>query len=129
MKSTNNSNDSKNTNIPRDINELVQQLYHNYIVYYQNLSTIKEWISDALCEAVTGTEFSKRQLFTDDEDIIYFFQRCISFNGVNLVATKADLLDRKISIQLERIPKRKNRKLPDMWNEFEILLASLLIHI
>ena len=84
MKSTNNSNDSKNTNIPRDINELVQQLYHNYIVYYQNLSTIKEWISDALCEVVTGTEFSKRQLFTDDEDIIYFFQRCISFNGVDL---------------------------------------------
>jgi hypothetical protein len=30
---------------PRDINELVQQLSHNYLAYYENLSNIKEWIS------------------------------------------------------------------------------------
>jgi hypothetical protein len=114
---------------PRDINELVQQLSHNYLAYYENLSTIKEWISDALCRAVTGTGFSKRQLYTDDEDIIYFFLRCIGFNGINLAATKADLLDRGIIIQLERIPKKEKRKLPDIWNEFEILLPSLLSYI
>jgi hypothetical protein len=85
--------------------------------------------SHALCRAVTGTGFSKRQLYTDDEDIIYFFLRCIGFNGINLAATKADLLDRGIIIQLERIPKKEKRKLPDIWNEFEILLASLLSYI
>ena len=99
---------------PRDINELVQQLSHNYLAYYENLSSIKEWISDALCRAVTGTGFSKRQLYTDDEDIIYFFLRCIGFNGINLAATKADLLDRGIVIQLERIPKKEKRNLPDI---------------
>ena len=114
---------------PRDINELVQQLSHNYLAYYENLSTIKEWISDALCRAVTGTGFSKRQLYTDDEDIIYFFLRCIGFNGINLAATKADLLDRGIIIQLERIPKKEKRNLPDIWNEFEALLPSLLSYI
>ena len=115
--------------LPRDINELVQQLSHNYLAYYENLSTIKEWISDALCRAVTGTGFSKRQLYSDDEDILYFFLRCIGFNGINLAATKADLLDRGIIIQLERIPKKEKRKLPDIWNEFEILLPSLLSYI
>ena len=119
----------KTLTFPRDINELVQQLSHNYLAYYENLSTIKEWISDALCRAVTGTGFSKRQLYTDDEDIIYFFLRCIGFNGINLAATKADLLDRGIIIQLERIPKKEKRKLPDIWNEFEILLPSLLSYI
>jgi len=114
---------------PRDINELVQQLSHNYLAYYENLSSIKEWISDALCRAVTGTGFSKRQLYTDDEDIIYFFLRCIGFNGINLAATKADLLDRGIIIQLERIPKKEKMKLPDIWNKFEILLPSLLSYI
>ena len=119
----------KTLTFPRDINELVQQLSHNYMAYYENLSNIKEWISDALCRAVTGTGFSKRQLYTDDEDIIYFFLRCIGFNGINLAATKADLLDRGIIIQLERIPKKEKRKLPDIWNEFETLLPSLLSYI
>ena len=110
---------------PRDINELVQQLSHNYIAYYDNLSVIKEWISDALCRAVTGSGFSKRQLYTDDEDIIYFFLRCIGFNGINLAATKADLLDRGIIIQLKEYQRKKRRKLQDIWNEFEILMTSI----
>lgn len=119
----------KTLTFPRDINELVQQLSHNYIAYYENLSNIKEWISDALCRGVTGTGFSKRQLYSDDEDIIYFFQRCIGFNGINSVATKADLLDRGIIIQLERIPKQNRRKIEDIWNEFEIIKPSLLAYI
>ena len=114
---------------PRDINELVQKLSHNYISYFDNVSSIKEWISDALCRAVTGSGFSKRQLYTDDDDIIYYFLRCIGFNGINLGATKADLLDRGIIIQLERIVKEKRRKLEDIWNEFEILKPSLLAYI
>ena len=108
----------KTLTFPRDINELVQQLSHNYIAYYDNISVIKEQISDALCRAVTGTGFSKRQLYTDDDDIIYYFLRCIGFNGINLAATKADLLDRGIIIQLERILKRIEEKIEDIWNEF-----------
>jgi hypothetical protein len=30
---------------PRDINELVQKLSHNYIAYFDNVSSIKEWIT------------------------------------------------------------------------------------
>jgi hypothetical protein len=114
---------------PRDINELVQQLSHNYITYFDNVSVIKEWISDALCRAVTGSGFSKRQLYTDDDDIIYYFLRCIGFNGINLGATKADLLDRGIIVQLDRIPKERRRKLDDIWKEFEILRPQLLGYI
>src|SRR5215204_4062650 len=114
---------------PRDINELIQKLSHNYIAYFDNVSVIKEWISDALCRGVTGSGFSKRQLYTDDDDIIYNFRRCIGFNGINLGATKADLLDRGIIIQLERIPKERRRKLEDIWNDFEILRPQLLAYI
>jgi hypothetical protein len=90
---------------PRDINELIQKLRHNYIAYFDNISVIPRWISDELCRAVTGSGFTKRQLFTDDDDIIYNFKRCIGFNGISLGATKADLLDRGLIIHLERIPK------------------------
>ena len=82
---------------PRDLKELVQKLDHNYVAYFDNLSYIKEWVSDELCRAVTGSGFSTRELYTNDDDIIRNFKRCIGLNGINLGATKADLLDRSLS--------------------------------
>jgi hypothetical protein len=114
---------------PKDIDQLIQQLAHNHVAYFDNISIIRDWISDQLCRAVTGSGFSKRQLWTDDDDIIYYFKRCIGFNGINLGATKADLLDRGMIIQLERIPKDKIRKLDDIWEEFEKIKPQLLGYI
>ena len=114
---------------PRDINELVQKLSHNYIAYFDNVSTIPGWISDQLCRAVTGSGFSKRELYTDDDDIIYNFKRCIGFNGINLGATKADLLDRGIIVELERISREKQRRLEEIWTEFDSIKPELLGYI
>src|SRR5829696_54223 len=55
----------------KDNSEFIQKLSHNYLAYFDNISSFKEWISDQLCRAVTGSGFSKRQLWTDDDDIIY----------------------------------------------------------
>src|SRR5215831_19373918 len=114
---------------PRDINEFIQGLAHNYIVYFDNISIIPEWISDILCRAVTGSGFSKRMLYSDDDDIIYNFKRCIGFNGINLAATKADLLDRGLIIQLSKISKDKRRENEEIWAEFEIIRPKLLGYI
>ena len=96
---------------PRDTNEFIQQLSHNYIAYYDNVSVIQEWISDLLCRAVTGSSFSKRALWTNDDDFYYNFKRIIGINGIDLAATKADLLDRSIIIQTERIDKKDRVKI------------------
>jgi hypothetical protein len=119
----------KTLSFPRDINALIQKLSHNYIAYFDNISEIKDWISDELCRAVTGSGFSKRELFTNDEDIIYTFKRCIGFNGINLGATKSDLLDRGIIIQLERIDKKNRVKIENIWNKLEELKPQLLGYI
>jgi hypothetical protein len=63
---------------PASVAELVQQLSHSYIAYYDNISQISQWISDVLCRGVTGSGFSKRQLYRDDEDIIYQFRKATS---------------------------------------------------
>lgn len=78
---------------------------------------------------MTGSGFSKRQLYTDYDDIIYSFKRCLGFNGINLVATKADLLDRGLIIQLERIPDKKRHKIKDIWNGFNEIRPQLLGYI
>ena len=49
----------KTFSFPKDLAELIQQLSHNALVYYDNLSRIPGWISDLLCRATTGSGFSK----------------------------------------------------------------------
>ncbi len=68
-------------------------------------------------------------MYTDDGDVIYNFKPCIGFNGFNLGATRADLLDRDLIILLERISNEKRRKLSDIWNDFEKIKPQLLGYI
>ena len=114
---------------PKSPTELIQQLSHNYIALYDNVSHMDDWISDSLCKAVTGGGASKRALYSDDDDIIYNFKRCIMLNGINVVARKADLLDRSIMIQLERIAPDKRRKETDLRAELNAIKPQLLGYI
>lgn len=106
--------------------ELAQTLSHHYCSFFDNLSSITDWASDALCRAVTGEGFSKRELYSDDDDFIYTFQRCVGMNGINIVATKPDLLDRSILLKLERIPKAERKAEQAFWEEFNAALPSIL---
>ena len=93
-----------------DENGLAQQLYHNYFVCFDNLSSLTSWKSDMLCRAVTGAGLSKRKLYTDDEDIIYQFYRCVGLNGINVAVRKSDLMDRIILFNLERYTEVEMKK-------------------
>jgi hypothetical protein len=119
----------KTLSFPRDINELVQQLSHNYVTYYDNVSFLKDWISDQICRAVSGGASSKRVLYTDDDDYIYTLKRCIGINGINLAATKPDLLDRGITIQLRRIEDSNRRKEQQIKEAFQEMRPQLLGYI
>ena len=116
----------KTLSFPRDVNELIQQLSHNHVAYYDNISKLEEWSSDELCRAVTGSGSSKRKLWTDDDDIIYNFKRCVGFNGINMAATKADLLDRGLNIHVKRIEDKDYRTPQDIDREFEEIRPQLL---
>jgi DNA polymerase elongation subunit (family B) len=113
----------------RNIESMVQKLAHNYICYFDNVSKITESISDILCRAVTGSGFSKRELFTNDDDIIYNFKRCIGINGINLGATKSDLVDRGLIIEHIPIPKHRKRLLKEIWQKFFEIRPQLLGYI
>jgi hypothetical protein len=103
----------------KENDELAQLFYHNYLPYFDNLSYITDWMSDAFCKATTGDSFSKCKLYTDNDDIFYSFMRCIGFSGVNLAASKSDLLDRGLIIELERINSDRQRKIKKIWKEFD----------
>lgn len=104
---------------PPNGKEFVQQLSHHYFAFFDNISEITDSISDLLCRAVTGEGVSKRELYTDDEDIIYTFRRCIGLNGINPAAKKPDLLDRSILLKLQRIPEEHRKEERIVLEEFD----------
>jgi len=112
--------------LPRDQTEMAQLLSHHYFAPFDNVSVIQPWISDALCRAVTGEGFTKRELYSDDEDVIYKFQRCIGLNGINIAATATDLMDRLILIEMDRIGAEDRRQEKELWAQFENDRAKIL---
>jgi hypothetical protein len=111
---------------PDKARELVQLLSHHYMVFFDNVSSITEEQSNTICRVVTGEATSKRQLWTDDDDVIYSFRRCIGFTGINPTARNPDLLDRSLLIGLERIPKEKRREERLVLEEFEAMRPRLV---
>ena len=100
-----------------DAREFVQQASHNYFLPLDNLSPINSSFSDVLCRVVTGEGFSKRELYSDDDDVIYSFQRLVGVNGINLVLDKPDVLDRALIIRLSRPKKYVKEK--ELFRSFE----------
>jgi hypothetical protein len=115
--------------IHNDRAEFIQQLAHNYVAYYDNVRGTPDWLSDEACKAVTGVGQTKRKLFTDDDDIIYEYKRCLGFNGINLALTEPDALDRSMMIDLETIDKSKRRQESEIIAEFQSLRSDLLGYI
>ena len=107
-------------------NELIQQLDHHYIASYDNVGSIDDSQSDVFCRAVTGLGVSKRQLYTDDEDITKSFQRCVSMNGINLPADKSDILDRAITYETVPTPKSLRQPLSQIEDTFKAEAGSIL---
>lgn len=111
---------------PKNPTQLIQLLAHHHVCLFDNMSNLPDWMSDILCQACTGGGFSKRQLYTDDDDIIYQIKRCVGLNGINLLTVKSDILDRSILLYLERIDSRTRLEESDMWRSFEEAKPKIL---
>jgi hypothetical protein len=54
---------------------------------------LPHWLSDALCRLATGGSFAVRQLYTDDEEVLFEASRPILLNGIEDVICRPDLGD------------------------------------
>jgi len=111
---------------PNELREFIQMASHHWIINLDNLSHMSEWFSDALCKVCTGSGFSKRELFSDDEDVIYSFRHVVGINGINLVASKPDLLDRTVLLTHEAISESERKTEKDILDEYNKIKPFLL---
>jgi hypothetical protein len=112
-----------------DVKEFIQQLAHNYVAYYDNLKKAPGWLSDEACKAVTGVGSTKRKLYSDDDDIVYEYMRCLGFSGINAALTEPDALDRSIMTELMRIKPEDRKDEKVIMSQFLELRPRLLGYI
>lgn len=98
---------------------LVLNLKQHYYLPFDNVSAISNDTSDILCRAITGGALQFRKLFTDAEDYIFTFKRCLTINGINNVANRADLLDRSLLLELDRVTQDNRKNLQEVYSSFE----------
>ena len=88
---------------PRDPRDLMIAAGSGWMIPVDNTSRLEPWLSDCLCRLSTGGGFSTRTLYTDAEETIFQAQRPVTLNGIEELATRGDLLDRCIVLDLPRI--------------------------
>ena len=113
-------------NLPRRPRELVQHLEHHWASFYDNVGRVPTWASNIFCRAVTGAGVSKRALYTDDDDIIYSFHRCIGLTDINIAAERGDALQRSVLLGLQAIPKKQRKTEKQLKKELEKAYPRIL---
>ena len=86
--------------LSREERELMIAANNGYVLAFDNLSGLPNWLSDALCRLATGGSFAVRQLYTDDEEMLFEAARPILLNGIEEVVSRPDLGDRAIFLTL-----------------------------
>src|SRR3989441_359398 len=116
--------------LSREERELMIAANNGYLLAFDNVSGLPGWLSDALCRLASGGSFAVRQLYTDDEEVLFEVARPILLNGIEEVISRPDLGDRAIFLTLARIGDVQRRPENELWREFEIerprMLGALL---
>lgn len=106
---------------PRNVDDFMVTCLNNHIVSYDNLSSLSDWLSDALCRLSTGAGLTKRMLYSDFDEVVIEAARPAILNGIVPMVTRPDLLERTMMLELPRIP--PERRLPE--RHFEQALAEV----
>jgi hypothetical protein len=88
---------------PRNGRDLAIAANNGWVMAYDNLSEIPDWLSDAFCRIATGGGFSTRELYSDTDEVLIDAQRPLVMNGIAELAIRPDLLDRAIPLYLPRL--------------------------
>jgi hypothetical protein len=115
---------------PTNPRDLAISAKNSWCLMFDNLSSVRGWLPDALCRLSTGGGFSTRALYTDDAEKIFDGMRPVLLNGINIGIDQADLLDRAIVLSLPPISEENRETEAEFWAKFEsiwpYLLGSLL---
>jgi DNA polymerase I-like protein with 3'-5' exonuclease and polymerase domains len=111
---------------PKHSDDLIIAANNGWVVALDNLSRVSEELSDDLCRLATGGGLGKRELYTDDDEIILDAMRPIILTGIEEPSANGDLLDRAVSVELPTIADEDRKAEKTFWQAFDAVHPALL---
>ena len=94
--------------VPRDETDWIIAVNAALIAAIDNVSSIPDWLSDAMCRASTGEGLMRRKLYSDQDVSILSARRIVILNGIDATIRRADFARRIADFELEQIKKIKS---------------------
>jgi hypothetical protein len=111
---------------PRSVHDLMIAAANAWVLAFDNLSQLPPWLSDAFCRLATGGGFGTRALYTNQEEVLFDAQRPVLLTGIEEMATRGDLLDRALLVELPDLSAEKRRSEDEFWHAFEAVRPCIL---
>jgi hypothetical protein len=111
---------------PREVRDLLVSAVNNHLVVLDNLSGLNPEFSDCLCRFATGGGLDARALFTDMEQVLVDIQRPVLVNGIDDIATRPDLSERSIILNLPVIDATKRKDERSFWAAFDAAKPGIM---
>jgi hypothetical protein len=119
--------------LPREDRDLFIAATNGHVLAFDNVSGLPTWISDTLCRLATGGGFAVRQLYSDQDEVLFDATRPVILNGIEEIVNRPDLADQELGAAfdaecplilgalldavvegLKRLPETRLEKLPRM---------------
>jgi hypothetical protein len=88
---------------PRNEKDLMVSAQGQHVMAFENISSIPNWLSDAMCRISTGAATASRKLYTDATVMLLQAKRLQVINGIGDVINRPDLLERSVTLQMAPI--------------------------
>jgi hypothetical protein len=111
---------------PRNEHDLYIASTSSWVMAYDNISSLPQWLSDAICKLSTGGGFSTRTLYENREQELFDAIRPVILNGITDMATRPDLLDRSIIVRMPHIQEKDRKPESVIWEELDKAAPRIL---
>jgi hypothetical protein len=93
--------------VPRDEDQLTIAALGTAAFAWDNVSRLPPWLSDALCQLVTGHGRVVRQLYTDTSAVPTWMRRSVVMTSIDAGSLRGDLATRLLPIELSPLRDRR----------------------
>jgi|SRR5579872_1946699 len=111
---------------PKSEQDLMIMANNSRVLAFDNVSQIKDWFSDALCRLSTGGGMLTRKYYTNSDEVTFQAKCPVVLNGIEDLASRADLADRALILELEPIAATNRMPEAELWRQFQMACPLLL---
>jgi hypothetical protein len=115
---------------PRTLQDVYVAAHAGYVLCFNNLSNLPDWLSDAVCVITEGSGHSQRALYTDNDESLLYACAPVFLTGVTNIVVRGDLMQRTVFAGLAPVPNPERIADEDFYallaKERPAILGSLL---